>query len=251
MICSIRDCANPHYGRGFCKLHYQRWRAHGDPLTVHAPLDLAGQRFGRLTVVRLLPGHGRRWLCICECGAEHTVAASNLCGGSVRSCGCLARELTSGRSRTHGQSRLAEYRIWGAMRRRCTPGHSNALYHGDRGIALCERWHDFEAFLADMGFRPSADHSLDRIDPRGPYAPDNCRWATREQQARNKTTTIRVSFRGESKCLADWAEDLGMPYGVLKARLYLGWSIERMLTEQPRRKPGSGPRRRPEIGVAA
>jgi hypothetical protein len=132
----------------------------------------------------------------------------------------------------HGESGTPVYRIWGLMKQRCD-NPSNPAYprYGGRGIVMCERWRQsFVAFAADMGERPSAQHSVDRIDNDGPYSPDNCRWATRTEQARNRKSTHRFDHDGKSLTLGEWAEQLGVNRSTLAARVYCyHWSIERSL----------------------
>lgn len=157
--------------------------------------NLAGKKFGRWTVIdrapRTRPNQDTRWNCVCDCGERGVVAGSPLRRGTAKSCGCLARELSSARWTTHGYAKHTEarkpiYRAWTAMIARChgTASHVKVRYR-DRGIVVCDRWrYSFENFLADMGERPEG-HSLDRIDNSGNYEPGNCRWATPSQQARN------------------------------------------------------------------
>lgn len=124
------------------------------------------------------------------------------------------------------------YQTWQQMIDRCTNSkRANYLRYGARGIKVCEAWlNSFEAFVADMGDRPDGT-TLDRKDNDGHYEPGNCRWATRKEQARNTSRTVLVTMRGETKCLSDWCDDLGLPYTVIKARVGgYGWDPVRALT---------------------
>ena len=127
---------------------------------------------------------------------------------------------------TIAKTATREYRIWIAMIQRCTkPVSSSYAYYGGRGIAVCGRWaNSFDAFLADMGRCPSG-MSLDRINPDGNYEPANCRWATRLEQARNKTNTKRYDHDGLSLTAAEWAERSGVEYGTIRSRLRRGYPI--------------------------
>ena len=107
-----------------------------------------------------------------------------------------------------------------------------ANYHlyGAQGITVASEWHRFENFLADMGERP-ADTTLDRIDGTGNYEPGNCRWATAKQQRRNQRPLRMLTFRGETRCCAEWADIVGLTRNTIYRRLdRLGWSVEKTLT---------------------
>jgi hypothetical protein len=204
-------------------------------------LDLTGQRFGRLIVLEV--AETRKgvlwWRCRCDCGVEVEVRSQQLRIGQAKSCGCLRREV--GRARTasggemdarkHGAYQTPEYAAWHGARGRClSPTNKDFPNYGGRGITIDPRWSTFEAFLADMGPRPSPRHTLDRRDNDGPYSKDNCRWATRKEQQRNRSTAVRLTLNGETLCVAEWSERLGLPHSTILHRLARGWPVERTLT---------------------
>lgn len=129
----------------------------------------------------------------------------------------------------HGASRKGrparEYLIWCGIRKRINDTRCRIYpYYGGRGIKLCDRWQDFANFLTDMGPRPSPQHSIERIDSNGDYAPGNCRWATRTEQMRNKRDNRRLTLNGETRCVAEWAERLGISVNTIRKRVYSGYT---------------------------
>lgn len=205
------------------------------PLALHPnSRDLTGQRFGRLTVLELTQKKsGRRelrWLCRCDCGNQRDFAGWRLSGGYVLSCGCLQIEQAIVGSTTHGYSDTRTYKIWGAMRQRCTNPHDSGYHnYGARGISVCKRWQDFENFLLDMGEAP-AGMSIDRIDNNGDYTPENCRWATRTEQGNNKRNNVRLEWQGRTQTVPQWARELGMKPTNIRQRLRDGWTVDRALS---------------------
>lgn len=198
-------------------------------------LDLTGQKFGRLTAVEFVGRRGkyRMWSCTCECGGSAVAAVGDLRFGHTRSCGCLRREINAETHRTHGLSRTPEHIAWCGMKARCYNSSERSYRHYvARGIRVCNRWCDnFEAFLEDMGPRPTAKHSVERLDVNGDYHPSNCVWATRTQQARNRTDSVRWTFAGRTMTMAAWAEALGVHPNRLATRKRAGWPVERILSE--------------------
>lgn len=142
---------------------------------------------------------------------------------------------------THGKSYSPEYVAWQNMKGRClnTNNHKYPMY-GARGIFVCDRWMDsFDNFYADMGQRPDANYSVDRIDSNGPYSPDNCRWASKKTQSENRPGWVRIiEFSGCKKTITAWAAEVGISRKSLYDRLELGWSIQEALTIPKKGKRG-------------
>lgn len=190
--------------------------------------DQTGRVFGRLTVLYVTKyGLDARCMCLCECGKEVDVLTGNLRSGHTRSCGCLIPDTNV----SHGMTKSAEYATWRNIVQRCTnPKNDKFDRYGGRGITVCDRWRTFENFLADMGKRPSPEHSVDRIDNDGPYSPENCRWATRKQQQNNRRDSQCATYQGRTLTMSEWAEETSIPKCVIVTRLKRGWSVERTLT---------------------
>lgn len=211
-----------------------------------------GDRFGRLVAIQYLGQLPKsRWLFQCDCGRKIDTLAIRVRNGTAKSCGCLSAERISKQNRnmsvttrqalasrcrernqTHGMRYAPEYKIWGGMIRRCyVETESGFRNYGARGIQVCDRWRNsFENFYADVGPRPSSDHSIDRIDNDGNYEPGNVRWATTPEQSNNRRTNHKVSYRGQVMTLrgAILAAGNVADKGTVHYRLTrLGWPIER------------------------
>lgn len=158
-------------------------------------LNLAGKRFGKLTVVEFVGNS--KWLCSCDCGGSNKVLTANLNRGNTTSCGCIRNITASKRATVHGYFGTKVYRSWMNIKRRCLdPNYSSYKDYGAKGITIYEPWiKDIKAFADYLGPCPSDDHSVDRIDNSKGYEPGNIRWADRWEQANNKTTNVKVVFQ--------------------------------------------------------
>jgi len=206
--------------------------------------SLINKKYNRLTIIsegdihKTIGGHKHRTAnTICDCGAEKTIQVSSILNGKISSCGCLSKEIlskrASKRNSVHGYYGTPEYNSWVGMKKRClNKKHKKYFDYGGRGIKVFEPWlKSFSSFLADLGERPSLSHSLERIDNNGNYEPSNCIWATKKDQCRNQRTNVLIEYKGEVRCLADWAEIYGLSWQALFYRVFTAkWPIDKAFT---------------------
>ena len=196
--------------------------------------DLTGKRFGRLTVIGIDDRGDRKtyYNCQCDCGNVKSVRSDSLISGAIRSCGCMKKEqdlenLTANHS--HRMSGTRIYGIWQGIKKRCYNPHE-ARYdrYGGRGIKMCDEWREsFQSFYdwaTENGYEETL--SIDRIDNNGDYCPENCRWSDTQEQARNRSSTIRITIGNATKTLTEWCEifevDSKMVFARYKRNGFIG-----------------------------
>lgn len=192
--------------------------------------DITGQRFGRLTVTGLDPVRSStgscRWICNCDCGRSTVVQTENIKRGHTTSCGCAFKEAHT----THGERYTPEYQVWANMLKRCQNVNDPTFKHyGARGIRVCPQWQTYEGFIADMGYRPSSDHSIERRDVNGNYEPGNCYWATNDVQFNNRTNSVVHHVNGKRMTNSEVARLIGITPTAVAQRLARGFTIEEVI----------------------
>lgn len=197
-------------------------------------IDLTGQKFGRLTVIKRVENSktkGALWLCKCDCGNETIVQSGNLKNGNSKSCGCLNRENLLKSITTHGLHNEKLYGVWKGMRQRCNnPTSPRYKDYGGRGIIICEEWNNFKNFYdwaMSNGYKEGL--SIDRIDNNNGYNPNNCRFTDRTIQSNNRRNNKIFTYKGQTHTLAEWASLYNMNYWALWSRIKRGWAIEKTL----------------------
>jgi hypothetical protein len=168
-------------------------------------------------------------LCLCDCNKRFTTSKFHLLNGGTKSCGCWKPDMAKARvvhSHNRRGGRSATYTTWAGMMNRCyNPKTPHYNRYGGRGIHVCDRWHNFENFLMDMGERPT-DMSIERKNNDGNYEPGNCKWATDGEQSRNTSRTRLLTLNGITACAKDHADRLGLNYKKVLWRLDKGWPQE-------------------------
>lgn len=194
-------------------------------------IDLTGMRFGCLKVLDLFLKHkrnGSKWLCECDCGRYGSFWGTQLKSKGIKSCGCYKKVITKERNTKHNMTNMPEYSVWKDIKKRCYDENSTSYpNYGGRGIKMSKEWYlNFSIFYDNMGARPSSEHSIERIDNNGDYYKENCVWATRHEQSRNKRTNNLITFNNETKCVKDWAKELNCSYQAITKRLKSGKDFE-------------------------
>ena len=197
--------------------------------------DVEGMRFDMLVACERVENSSDGKIqhrCVCDCGNERIVKATDLRTGKIHSCGCVhwnKKYKNFSLKSPHGK-RL--YRIWHDMLRRCEDKRVKSYKrYGERGIAVCPEWHDFQAFYdwsLDNGY--SEELTLDRVDNNKDYEPDNCRWADKYMQANNRRSNHYITYNGKRQSMKEWSRELNISYTALRSRLMRGWSAEKALT---------------------
>lgn len=187
-------------------------------------IDMTGKRYSSLVAIRpteKMKNGNMKWQFICDCGVECEIDGYNVRSGKTTTCQVCGAERLRLASVKHGISETPEFSTWADIQSRCynKKGPSYKDY-GGRGIKVCKKWLDsFQCFFSDMGVRPSRQHSIDRIDNDGDYEPENCRWATINEQANNKRSNRKVTINGQTKNLHEWAKKIGISDSALSLRL--------------------------------
>ena len=194
-----------------------------------AKKDLTGQKFGRLLVVAefSLGVKVVTWECLCDCGNISFISTSTLNCGNTKSCGCLAKEITSKRFTTHGARHTRLYTSYTSMQSRCNIPSSTAYSnYGGRGISVCSDWDSFVTFQTWSIFNGYKEGlSLDRIDTNGNYTPENCRWVSQLIQTRNrrayKNKTSKYIGVSWDKQYSKWTASIGITRKVVHLGRYI------------------------------
>lgn len=202
-------------------------------------IPFVGLNKGNLTVTEVKKAH-RGFLCTCKCSCGEIVKmqASRILGYRSRYASCNVEGHRYIKPAKHGCARKGKtkpiFNIWVSMWQRCSnPNNSAWKRYGGRGIKVCRRWEIFQNFKADMGERPSSNHSIERVDNDGDYTPHNCRWGTKKEQANNRISNTIITAFGKRKTIAQWSEITGLSVKSISGRRRSGWCDEAIVTTKP------------------
>lgn len=193
---------------------------------------MVGKKYNMLTILLDVGySHGQQsYLCECDCGNKKVITGQRIRNGETKSCGCLSIDLTKKRNKKHGLAATPIYNTWSCIKSRCrNKNHRSYKDYGGRGIDICDEWfNSFEQFYKDVGDIPKG-MSLDRIDNNKGYFKENCKWATKAEQSKNRRNTIHLEYMNKNMCLKDWAKKLNKPYSSMKMYIKNGLSLEQII----------------------
>jgi len=202
-----------------------------------------GQKIGNLIFLNRVESENKKSPIAnfkCECGKNFVSRIDSVKILKTKSCGCMKLKFMSEGLTKHGHNKngkkSAEYGSWQAMHARCNnPKHQNYERYKHLGITVCEEWSTFDKFIADMGLKPSLEHTIDRIENTKGYYKENCKWSTKKEQQRNKRNTTFVEYKGDVKSIPEWAELLGLSLATLYGRIVKSkWKVEKAFNEPTR-----------------
>lgn len=210
-------------------------------------IEMIGKKFGKLTVVALSEKRGNRgqllYECLCDCGNKIIVMGESLRRGKTLSCTCEQKRRASEVNKTHGGSKERLYRVWQGIKDRCfNPSNTSFVHYGGRGITVCSEWMNYEnfrEFMLNQGYNEDSkwgEQTIERMDVNGNYEPSNCTIIPKNEQVYNRTSNHKLTYKGETKCLSEWAKKFNMCDSTLYNRLKRGYTIERAL-ETPLKRP--------------
>lgn len=202
--------------------------------------DIAGQQFGQLKAIKKTganSGGHVLWSCECSCGNSIEADGVSLRSGKRTSCDECSSTRRRMAATKHGLCETDEFWILEGMKSRCyNPENKRYSRYGGRGITICQRWLDSPLnFLIDLGPRPSKQHSIERNDRNGNYEPGNCRWATLEEQANNRSNNHEITIGGVTKNITKWSADTGVCRTVILRRLKRGLAGEDLIKKTEKR----------------
>ena len=173
--------------------------------------------------------------CTCICGKVKDVRADSLFDGSSKNCGCLRRNQIIKQNTTHGMVGTRIYRIWNNMKQRCNnPNATEYERYGGRGIKVCKEWEDdfnsFYEWAIKNGY--SDNLTIERNDINKNYEPNNCKWITLQEQLKNTSRTVFITYKGVTKCAMDWCKELELHNNVVIRKYRKGLPIEEVLSRK-------------------
>lgn len=189
--------------------------------------EMVGKRFGMITVLERSENEidgTARWKCVCDCGKIFTTRGTRLRAGKAMSCGCYGASILSRKTKKHGMSNTRIYHTWNSMLERCYKEDGKSYkFYGAKGVEVCDQWKDFLSFYdwaVNNGYKE--DLTIERIDCTGNYEPDNCKFISKKEQARNTRSNIRITTSDGYMTAAEVSRMLNVCPSTIEKFYHLG-----------------------------